>query len=156
MRVLLILLVGGVLLSCDNRRVFERNEEFDSRVWKALDTVKFYFDVPDATRRYDIFLNVRNSIDYPFARLFVNYSLADSTGAVLANDLLMKDLFDQKTGKPFGESGIGDIYDHQFLVLPGYQFNQQGEYSVMLQQFNRVDTLGGVLAVGVRVALAEP
>jgi gliding motility-associated lipoprotein GldH len=65
-------------------------------------------------------------------------------------------LFDAKTGKPFGKSGIGDLYDHQFLLLQDYQFITAGKYHLELEQFMRQDTLPGILAVGVRVEKAKP
>ena len=56
-----------------------------------------------------------------------------------------------KTGKPFGTSGLGDIYDHRFELLKDYQFPTRGKYRIKLEQMMRMDTLHGILAVGVRV-----
>jgi gliding motility-associated lipoprotein GldH len=60
-------------------------------------------------------------------------------------------LFDEKTGKPNGNSGLGDIYDQQFLLLKDYAFTQPGDYTIQFEQFMRTDSLQGVLAIGVRV-----
>jgi gliding motility-associated lipoprotein GldH len=62
-------------------------------------------------------------------------------------------LFDQKTGRPNGSSGLGDLFDHRISLLSNYHFERPGAYTVSLEQFNRRDTLQGVLAVGVRVEL---
>jgi gliding motility-associated lipoprotein GldH len=142
---------GLVLISCDGNRLYEYNKDFEDRTWKANDTAVFNFYIRDLGKKYNLYYNVRNSIDYPYARLFINYSLTDSMGNVIEKRLIPQDLFDQKTGKPKGNSGLGDIYDHQFLVLQGFEFKQYGTYLVKLTQQMRQDTLPGMLAVGVRV-----
>jgi gliding motility-associated lipoprotein GldH len=96
-------------------------------------------------------MNIRNSIDYPYARIFVNYDLQNQDGASLSQKMLAEYLFDQKTGKPFGSSGIGDIYDHQFPILKNYSFEKIGNYKIKLSQFMRMDTIPGIIAVGARV-----
>jgi gliding motility-associated lipoprotein GldH len=70
--------------------------------------------------------------------------------------LMTEYLFDAKTGKPFGKSGIGDLYDHRFLLLKNYQFKSKGKYRMKFEQFMRTDTLPGILAVGLRVERSRP
>ena len=100
-------------------------------------------------------MNIRNSLDYPYARIFVNYDLRKLDSTSLSKKMVAEYLFDQKTGKPFGTSGIGDIYDHQFLILKNYSFEKAGAYKMKLNQFMRMDTIPGILAVGIRVEKAE-
>ncbi len=115
---------------------------------------EFEFRINDAGKKYNLYLNVRNSLDYPYSRIFITYHLHDSAGHELQTKLCMQDLFDQKTGTPFGSSGLRDIYDHQFLLLNEYEFKLSGKYKLKLEQFTRLDTLKGVLAVGVRIETA--
>lgn len=116
----------------------------------------FEFNIPDSAQTYSLYYNVRNSLDYPYARIFVTYALYDSTGKELSKKLVYHDLFDEKSGRPFGESGLGDLYDHRFPLLTKYHFPNRGKYAVKLTQFMRKDTLQGVLAVGVRVEREVP
>jgi len=148
--VILILLCG-----CDSRRVFEDNVEFRDRTWKITEPVQFEFQIPDSSKKYNLLLNIRNSLDYPYARLFVNYDLVKQDSPSLTKKMIAEYLFDQKTGKPFGTSGIGDIYDHQFPILKNYSFEKVGTYKIKLDQFMRMDTIPGILAVGIRVEKAE-
>lgn len=155
MRILccLILVLLG-LASCDSRRVYEQNKDFEKRAWIADDTAKFDFVVPATGELYNIHLNLRNTLEYPYSRIFVNFIMSDSTGQVLSSKLVSNYLFDSKTGAPFGDSGIGDIYDHRFPLLNAYGL-KAGKYAVTLQQFMRVDTLNGVLAAGIRVETSK-
>ena len=149
-----ILPIAYFLTSCDPHRLYEDNVEFKDRTWKVYEEPRFEFIIPDTSQRYNLYYNVRNSLDYPYARIFITYHLYDSTGKELSTKLVYHDLFDQKTGRPLGDSGLGDLYDHGFLLLNEHRFNYKGKYSVKLDQFMRQDTLKGVIAVGVRVEKA--
>lgn len=155
MRIILCAAVITMLIAgCDSNRVFEKNVEFKDRTWKIATPANFEFQITDAAKKYNLLMDVRNSIEYPYARLFVNYELSgDSTS--LFKELISVYLFDQKTGKPFGTSGIGDIYDHQFPILKNYTFRKAGTYQMSFQQFMRQDTIPGILAIGLRVEVAE-
>jgi gliding motility-associated lipoprotein GldH len=131
--------------------VYEDNVEFEDRAWKLGAPVQLEFSIQDTSIRYNLYLDVRNTIDYPYARLFVNYSLDDEAGKELSKQLLSEYLFDQKTGEPFGSSGLGDIYDHQFIISKDRSFSKPGKYKAKFEQFMRQESLSGILAVGLRV-----
>ena len=154
--ILLLFILPIVLFSCDTKRLYETNHDFEDRTWKVNDVREFEFQITDPGKRYNIYYNVRNSLDYPYSRIFVTYHLQDLVSNDLQSKLSTQDLFDQKTGTPFGSSGLGDIYDHRFLLLGNYEFKFPGKYKIKLEQFTRQDTLKGMLAVGVRVETVQP
>lgn len=150
-RFLVVVVMAVTLFSCDSQRVYETNKDFDEGLWSIKDTAQFIFTIEDTTLTYNILVNVRNTSDYETARLYMNYSLADSSGRILNQKLLELFLFDRKTGEPFGESGIGDIFSHQPITEPAKRFPYRGKYRVQLNQAMRTDTLTNILSVGVRV-----
>jgi gliding motility-associated lipoprotein GldH len=156
-KVVLALLTGCLFFAtaCDSSRLYETNMEFKNRSWNVSEKVSVEFEITDTVQRYNVYLNVRNSLDYPYSRIFVNYTLQDSTSANLEKKMIGENLFDQKTGEPFGQSGIGDLYDHQFPILSNYIFRTAGKYKITFEQFMRQDTLQGVIAVGARVESVE-
>jgi len=135
----------------DDSRVFEEISDFERREWLNTDKPEFEFVIHSVIDKYNLYGDIRNSVSYPYSRFFFNYYLQDSTGKELQKDLKMEYLFDATSGKPKGSSGIGDLYDHQFLLLKDYQFKNKGKYKVVFEQFMRMDTLPGILAVGLRV-----
>ena len=143
-----IFLLG--LIACDNTRVFENNHDFENGEWSQTDTVAFEFTVPDTVSNYNVLLNVRNTIDFNTARFFVQYRLADSI-KTFRNRLVEENLFDRITGKPFGDSGLGNIYAHQFLLEPGIKLSASGKYKVRLNHMMRYDALPEIRSVGIRV-----
>ncbi|MGC4023386.1 MAG: gliding motility lipoprotein GldH [Cyclobacteriaceae bacterium] len=149
-----VLFFAGMILlmfSCDSNRVYETNVDFKDRAWKINEPATFEFQIADTTKKYNLLMDVRNSIDYPYARLFVNYQLKAQDSTTISKELIAVYLFDQKTGKPFGSSSIGDIYDHQFSLIKNHTFKKVGTYKMNIQQFMRMDTIPGILAVGLRV-----
>src|SRR5687768_9079534 len=106
MRIVGVLIVLGVMAAaCDDTRVYEKYIDFDQRYWVVNEKPEFEFQIADTSRKYTIYSNVRNSVSYPWSRLFVTYYLQDSTGRDIRKDLINEYLFDVKSGKPFGESG---------------------------------------------------
>ncbi len=138
-------------ISCDSTRLFEENKDLNDNQWVQKDTAVFSFTIRDIGKPYNIYCNLRNTSDYPYARFFFNYSIKDSTGAVLSSDLKSVYLFDAKTGKPFGTTGIGDVFDHRVSLLENYLFKYNGRYTISLDQQMRLDTLAGISSVGFRL-----
>jgi gliding motility-associated lipoprotein GldH len=137
--------------SCDSNRLFEKNIDFKDSKWLYAERPSFEFRIRDTGKRYNLYCTIRNTSTYPFARLFFNYAVKDSTGAVLNNDLQSLFLFDIKSGKPLGTSGIGDVFDQRVPLLRNHEFKFTGRYTVELEQYMRLDTLDGISAVGLRV-----
>ncbi len=136
--------------ACTDNRLYEDYVDFDNRFWVVTEQPGFEFEIDDPKAKYGLYCNIRIAESYPYSDFNFQYTLSDSTGNVLVKRLVMKDVFDRKTGKPFGESGLGDIYDHQ-VQLADHTFANPGKYKLTLEQFMRKDSLEGVLAVGVRV-----
>ena len=150
MRVSALLAIILLLNCCDNSRVYEKNNDFTDRQWLVSEKPSFEFTV-DKDQPYNLYCNLRNSLTYPYSRIFITYTLKDSVGSELKKEMIKSFLFDEKTGKPQGSSGLGDIYDQQLLLLQNYSFTQPGKYSIQFEQFMRTDSLQGVLAIGLRV-----
>ena len=66
-----------VLFSCDAARVFEQQVDFESQAWMVNEVPQFEFEILDHTKDYNIYCTVRNSLEFPFSRLFVTYYLRD-------------------------------------------------------------------------------
>lgn len=156
MRITLFLLLIVLIGSCDRNRLYETNYDFKDRVWISTDNPVFDFEVNDTTKTYNVYCNIRNSVEYPYSRIFINYSLQDSSGTSVSKNMISTFLFEEKTGRPLGISGLGDVYDHPILILKTYQFKKTGLYTLKFEQFMRTDTLAGILAVGFRLETAEP
>src|SRR5688572_24204205 len=101
-----ILFLAGVIsllfTACNQSRVYEQNTDFDERYWLVNETPEFEFTIDQPADKYTLYCNIRNSVSYPYARLFFTYHLQDSAGTEIDKKLVTQHLFDAKTGKPFG------------------------------------------------------
>jgi gliding motility-associated lipoprotein GldH len=149
------LLLITCLFSCDSTRVYEVNNELADQVWLADSVQQFRFNIYDTLLEYNLLCNIRNSNSYPFRNIYVQYSLADTTGKVMSSGLINYELFDASTGKPLG-NGFGDVYDHSFFLTEKVAFPYKGEYDLSITQYMRRDTLPDVLSVGLRVEQSTP
>jgi len=68
-------LVNGGALLLRQQSVYENNLEFSDRTWKVTEEPRFEFTVPNPADRYNLYYNVRNSLDFPYARMFVTWHL---------------------------------------------------------------------------------
>ena len=151
-----IITMALLITACDENRIFQKNIDFNDQEWLVSNRPTFEFTVAEITQKYNVYCNIRNEVSYPKANLYFTYYISDSTGKELQKRLVSEYLFDKKTGKPFGSSGLGDIYDHQILIEKNYTFKHPGKYNIMFEQFMRTDTLTGILAIGLRVEKIDP
>ncbi|MEQ8905443.1 gliding motility lipoprotein GldH [Ekhidna sp.] len=154
MRYLVIIMLFFTLVACDSSRVYEDFNDLEEAFWHLDSAQSFSFEIADTTRSYNLLATFRNASSYPFYNLYFQYTLEDSSGLILNQQLKEVELFDPKTGEPFG-SGLGDLFDHSFALEENYQFDSPGEYTLLLEQYMRRDTLPFILSVGARVEFAK-
>lgn len=155
MRYFLYCVILIVLASCDESRIFEKNEDLENKVWISDSSISFQFEVPDIRERYNLYFNVRNTSAYPYENIYIKYQLSDTLNNVLKNELVNYNLFDPKTGEPFG-SGLGDVFDHQLLLLKDFKFERPGPFVFEMRQYMRMDSLPELLSAGMKVELVKP
>ncbi len=138
--------------SCDNKRIFEKNQEIPESGWSSNHPVRFDVDIKDPSMPTNFYINVRNAEGYPYGNLFLFIHTKFPNGKV-SNDTLECILADEK-GKWIG-SGIGDIYDNQIPFKKNVQFPLAGVYSFEIEQGMRVETIPLIMDVGLRIEKAE-
>lgn len=134
--------------ACEHTLSYEKYMPVAGRSWNSSQKLFFPVEIKDTSVLYNIYVNVRNTDDYPFSNLWltigtkfpanqlfekrINLTLADSTG--------------KWTGRP-----EGDLYDEQILIQQNAYFQTPGTYTFSLEQIMRQDPVPGILAVGLRV-----
>ncbi len=143
----LLLIIG--MLSCDSARIYEDYQEVE-RYWRTDDALTYDFEIEDETSAYTVIAEIKNDFSYPYRNFYFNYRLQTASDSVLKESLKQIQLFEPKTGKPYG-SGIGDQYNNQLVLEESLKFPNAGSYQIDLSQFMRVDSLTGIQRVGVRI-----
>ncbi|WP_026308834.1 gliding motility lipoprotein GldH [Spirosoma spitsbergense] len=149
----LVILLALAIVGCDTNAVYKEYTDIEDGKWYIKNAPSFTFDIKDASIPYNIYYNLRNSLSYGYYNLYLTRYLRDSTGRELESRLDELILMDPKTGKPNGD-GIGDIFDHKFLMKRNYRFPKPGQYTMQIRQYMRQDPLLNVLSVGITVEKA--
>lgn len=151
---LILVILFFIVSSCDSNSVFEGKKDFTDRYWVFDNPAEFEFEINETDKTYNLLFNIRSTAKYPYQNIYLQYYLEDSTGRLLSKDLKNIQLFDSKTGLPFGK-GLGDLYDIKKIFLEQYSFSNNGKYKLRIDQFMRQDSLAEIMSVGLRVEYAE-
>lgn len=146
------------MYACDENRVYEKNKDIPDQAWHKDSVHIFDVHIKEPDIPYHVYYNIRNAVSYPTQNLYLRIEVQDSAGHTLTSDLNNIELFDPKTGKPYGD-GLGDIFDHRVKVLDSFIFPDSGAYSVEVQHRMRdnvmiQNSLPDILSVGIRVERA--
>ncbi len=70
-RILCVVLLGVLALSCDSNRVYEQYEDIPDFEWSQEHVLRFEVDVTDTIQTHNLFVNVRNSGEYQYSNLWL-------------------------------------------------------------------------------------
>lgn len=152
----LLLLVTVLLFSCDKKRVFDEYKSLGS-AWNKDSIVTFDLPVLDSTKRYDLFINLRDNNNYKYNNIFLIVSLES------ANGYTKVDTLEYEMANPDGTllgDGFTDIKESKLYYKENVRF--RGKYKVHIKQAVRetgkvpgVALLDGITEVGFRIEKKE-
>lgn len=141
------------LFSCDNNKVYEEYIEVENAVWLKENIASFSFEATDTNRPHNLYVNVRNTGNYPYSNLYLFVTMQGPNGNLLRDTVNC--ILADNSGKWLGK-GIGDLWDLQVPYIGGFKFAQKGEYTLSLEQAMRVENgLKGITDIGLRIEKAE-
>lgn len=147
------LLLILVLFSCDSNKVYEEYIEVENAIWQKENVATFNFEAKDTSLAHNLYVNIRNTGDYPYSNLYLFVTMQGPNGNLL-KDTVNCTLADN-SGKWLGK-GIGDLWDLQIPYIKGFKFAQKGEYYMSFEQAMRVENgLKGITDIGLRVEKAN-
>src|SRR5690606_15399166 len=132
--------------------LYEESRDLENRCWSADSIFAYQFDAGDSAQAVDLFFTVRNTPAYPFYNLYVKYRLLDSAFTAIDSGMAHVNLFEPKTGEPYG-SGVGGIFSHIFPLSSNVKLSP-GKYRLELEQNMRLDSIPGIVSIGVRITPA--
>lgn len=152
----LLLLVVILFFSCDKKRVFDEYKSVGN-AWHKDSIVTFDLPKLDSTKRYDLFVTLRDNNDYQYNNLFLIVSLE------LANGFTKVDTLEYQMAEPDGTllgDGFSDIKESKLYYKENVKF--RGKYKVHIKQAVRetgkipgVTALEGITDVGFRIEKKE-
>ncbi|MCG9791963.1 gliding motility lipoprotein GldH [Flavobacterium algicola] len=152
----LLLLMAILLFSCDEKRVFDEYKSVGSS-WHKDSIVTFDLPELDSTKRYDLFINLRDNNNYPYNNLFLIVTLEKPNGYTKVDTLEYE--MTAPDGSLLGD-GFTDIKESKLFYKEGVRF--RGKYKLNIKQAVResgkvpgVTELEGVTDIGLRIEKKE-
>lgn len=150
----LFILIIGVLISCDKKRVFDDYKSVGS-AWNKKTVVSFDLPKLDTLKKYNLFVNLRANDNYQFNNLFLIVSLEAPNG-LMKVDTLEYQMADVD-GTLLGD-GFSDLKESKLFYKENIQFKASENNKVHIKQVVRqtgkvvgVDNLEGITEVGFRI-----
>ena len=148
----LLLLVVTLFISCDKKRVFDEYKSVGS-AWNKDSIVTFDLPILDSTKRYNLFVNLRDNDNYKYNNLFLIVSLESPNGYTKVDTLEYQ--MAEPDGTLLGD-GFTDIKESKLYYKENVRF--RGKYKVHIKQAVRengkvpgVTFLDGITEVGFRI-----
>lgn len=149
---LLLFLVTVLLFSCDKKRVFDEYKSVGSG-WNKDSIISFDLPQLDSTKRYDLFINLRNNNNYKYNNIFLIVSLEKPSGYTKIDTLEYQMAYPD--GTLLGE-GFTDLKESKLFYKENVKF--KGKYKVHIKQAVReagkipgIDILEGITEIGFRI-----
>lgn len=148
----LLLLVAILFFSCDKKRVFDEYKSVGS-AWNKDSIVTFNLPEFDSTKRYNLFVTLRDNNNYPFNNLFLIVAIERPNGFTKVDTLEYQ--MSAPDGALLGD-GFSDIKESKLFYKEKVRF--RGKYKVHIKQAVRengkvpgVTALEGITDVGFRI-----
>jgi gliding motility-associated lipoprotein GldH len=150
-KLVVLLLVTGMLVSCESNTVFSDTKAMDG-FWGSDEVVEFKLPELDSLKKYNLFLNIRNTNDYKFNNIFLIVSMNFPHGKTVTDTLEYRMAYPD--GSWMGE-GIGDVKENKLFYKENVSFFEDGIYTISIGQAMRnngavegVTKLEGITDVG--------
>lgn len=115
----------ALLVSCNRKSVFSDYRALKGSKWHQDSVLTFDMTVPDSTKIYNLFLNVRNEGRYNYSNLWLFVKIIPPKGNAI-NDTIELSLATPE-GKWLGY-GLGDLYDMKYPYKQTTFFPAAGYY----------------------------
>ncbi len=150
-----LLLILSLLQACQSEEAYNNYQTIANAKWKQDQVLQFDIPMKDSLSVYNLYINLRNTNEYPFSNLFLitQMTFPDNTKVV---DTLEYEMTDPN-GRFLG-SGFSDIKENKLFYKEKVRFAKPGLYRFFIKQAMRkrnsvtpVDPLIGVSDVGISI-----
>jgi len=139
----------AALCSCGNRYFFEDYRHVPESGWHKDSVIIFKIPADDTMNNFDMYLNVRNNVNYRYSNLWLFIEIVRPGGETV------KDTFEIILADPSGRwlgEGFAGLKTRQAIYRRQFFFPVSGDYHIKVQHGMRQDLLKGINDVGIRIS----
>lgn len=134
------------ITACNNNVKYQDNSDLENESWNISNVLTHKIEITDTLEVYNMFINIRNTVDYKYSNLFMFVTTKFPNGK-MAKDTL-ECLLADNMGKWYGK-GKGRVRDSKILFKPKVRFPALGSYTIEIKQAMREEPLVGIANVGI-------
>ncbi len=143
-----ICLILTLLTGCGKSYFFSEVTEIPAQTWTYANIPEFEVNVEDVTAKYNLLLDISHATDFPYQNIYIKFHATDPTDRKTITQVPIE--FANKGGVWFGDC------DDKWCRLEGFlqknlKFSEAGKYIFKLEQYMRVEALGGIQSVGLKI-----
>ena len=141
------------LTACSDQTILDENSALNNKSWANKQETKFAVAIKDNSVPYHLYLNMRNSIKYPFSNISILVYQQNPSSKKHTYRVSFR--VADREGLWLGK-GVGNIFSHQVRFLKNYHFPDTGTYTFRIEHNMTLDPLPGVSDIGLRIQPANP
>lgn len=122
-------IITFLFYSCSDNTHFKKYKSIKDNVLLEKDSVLFHFNISDTTVNYTIYMSMRHGPAYPFANFKYIMGYKSPSGKYWQTN--HNSMLRSKDGKFLG-SGLGDMWDIDFMVQQNLKFAETGDYQISI------------------------
>jgi len=123
-----------VLASCNSKTILSKYQSIPNQTWFYNNKIVFNINNYDTINKKNVFINIRNTTDYPFSSLFLIAKIETPKKEQIIDTLEYK--MADNYGNWLG-SGISDLKENKLIYKQNYLFTKSGNYKFTIQQATR-------------------
>ncbi len=150
---LIILAICLLFSSCDSNQVMEENQLMKNYSWDYSDSKTFTAEIKDTAQHYNIYISLRHGFNFEWRNLWVKIETTFPGGKQFEKRVNL--VLSEPDGVWHGDC-LGDNCDIQIPIQENAYFPELGKYTFKITQDMRVNPLGFVKSVGMRIEKYSP
>ncbi len=150
---MLIALAFALLLhACSPSDLFHDTRKIPDAVWLSGYKTTFEVNFPDSLKPVDVFVDIRNYDDYPYANLYLFLDTEFPDGRRFRDTL--ECMLASPDGKWLGRKN-GSVRESRFLIKRNVILPRKGIYNFTFEQGMREARLRGIPEIGLKISPAR-
>lgn len=152
MRILFLLAPLLFLTACGPEVIYEKETVLPETGWSYADSTTFTYAVANTEQAYDLMLDLRHGVDFPYQNFYVKFHATFPSG---------KSQTEQLSLQLAGDYGIwrgdcsGESCSLSIPFMENTRYAQAGEYTITFVQHSRDEPLPSLQGIGFRVLVHE-
>lgn len=136
-----LVVITFLLTACGPNYILDETRELASDGWSYTDPLEFEVDIKDTLKIYNLFLEVKHSVDYGYQNMYIQIYTEFPSGEKIKERVSLE--LADKVGGWFGDCNSENC-TIRIPIQEGAFFNVPGHYKFKLEQFMRKERLPNI------------